>query len=256
MEDGIHFHRRLLKSHPDLWKRFGEIDTPAKRGEPKPEAQKSCSPGAEMIDLTPRVEFRIGQIPLLSALSARRTRRSFTDEALSFEELSFLLWAAEGVNREPDDAGVARRTAPTGGSMYPIETYIVVHERRIDGVEAGLYRYLPLNHKLCVLELGATIWDRVMECIVSKWADGSAVLLIWSAIPSRLEWKFSILCHKAIVMEAGHSCQNVYLACEAIGAGTGGIGAYYQEEIDAAIGLDGEEEFVVYIAPIGKVDSS
>lgn len=59
--------------------------------------------------------------------------------------------------------------------------------------------------------------------------------------------------HKVIALDAGHVCQNLYLACEAIDAGTCAIAAYDQEELDELLGLDGEEEFSIYLAPVGKV---
>jgi nitroreductase len=54
-------------------------------------------------------------------------------------------------------------------------------------------------------------------------------------------------------MDVGHVCQNLYLACEAINAGTCAIGAYDQEAVDELIGVDGEEEFAIYLAPVGKL---
>ena len=80
-----------------------------------------------------------------------------------------------------------------------------------------------------------------------------AVTLIWTAIPSRMEWRYSLAAHKMIALDAGHVCQNLYLACEAIDAGTCAIAAYDQEKMDALIGVDGAEEFVIYMAPVGKI---
>jgi nitroreductase len=62
-----------------------------------------------------------------------------------------------------------------------------------------------------------------------------------------------VFSHKVIALDAGHVCQNLYLACEAIDAGTCGIGAYHQHKMDALLGVDGEDEFTIYLAPVGKV---
>jgi nitroreductase len=56
-----------------------------------------------------------------------------------------------------------------------------------------------------------------------------------------------------IAIDAGHVCQNLYLACAAIGAGTCAIGAYHQEKMDALLGVDGVDEFTIYLAPVGKI---
>ncbi len=56
-----------------------------------------------------------------------------------------------------------------------------------------------------------------------------------------------------MLLDAGHVCQNLYLACEAISCGTCAVAAYDQESIDSFLNLDGEDEFVVYVSPVGKV---
>ena len=80
----------------------------------------------------------------------------------------------------------------------------------------------------------------------------AAVVFVWTAIPYRAEWRYSIIAHKDIAIEAGHICQNLYLVCEAVGAGTCAVTSYHQKKIDELIGVDGEEEFTVYLAPVGK----
>jgi SagB-type dehydrogenase family enzyme len=85
--------------------------------------------------------------------------------------------------------------------------------------------------------------------------EGTAVCFIWTAVPYRMEWRYSTLSPKLIALDAGHVCQNLYLACEAIGAGTCAIGAYDQRAIDAFLRVDGVDEFAVYMAPVGKVAS-
>ncbi|MFO7569003.1 MAG: nitroreductase family protein, partial [Smithellaceae bacterium] len=68
----------------------------------------------------------------------------------------------------------------------------------------------------------------------------------------RMEWRYDLAAHKVIAIDAGHVCQNLYLACEAIGAGTCAVAAYDQEACDALLGVDGHEEFTIYLAPVGN----
>jgi SagB-type dehydrogenase family enzyme len=77
---------------------------------------------------------------------------------------------------------------------------------------------------------------------------------MWSAIPYRMEWRYGLAAHKVILLDAGHVCQNLYLACEAIGAGTCAVAAYDQELMDKLLRIDGNDEFVIYLAAVGKVD--
>ena len=90
-------------------------------------------------------------------------------------------------------------------------------------------------------------------CLGQTFAGQSAVCLAWTAIPYRTEWRYSLIAHKMIALDAGHVCQNLYLASESIGAGTCGIGAYDHKRMDALLGVDGKDEFTVYVAPVGKV---
>jgi SagB-type dehydrogenase family enzyme len=86
-----------------------------------------------------------------------------------------------------------------------------------------------------------------------RFAGEAAVTFIWTALPSRTEWRYAEASYKVIALDAGHVCQNLYLACEAIGAGTCAIAAYNQDLADRLVDVDGDEEFVVYLAPVGKV---
>jgi SagB-type dehydrogenase family enzyme len=94
-----------------------------------------------------------------------------------------------------------------------------------------------------------------LDSMPDRWfLRNCAVVFIWTVIPYRTEWRYSVLSHKPIALDAGHVCQNLYLACEAIGAGTCAVGAYYQQEMDALVGVDGENEFTIYVAPVGSVE--
>ncbi len=68
-----------------------------------------------------------------------------------------------------------------------------------------------------------------------------------------MEWRYGLASHKVIALDAGHVCQNLYLACEAIGAGTCAIAAYNQDAMDQLLGVNGRDEFTIYLAPVGKI---
>ena len=258
----VNTYRKFLKS--DLWEEWREIETDQRKGVPRPYPQKSYPEDATLIDLVAPEDLTIGAMPLIEAMSRRRSRRKYTEDSLTLEELSFLLWATQGINRQ--HAGkVARdldldgdslralmfRTVPSGGARHPFETYLLV--RRIEGVEPGLYRYLPLEHKLCFLRADEELTGEVHVACYEQYVNNSAVVFVWTAIPYRTEWRYSIVSPKIIAQDSGHLCQNLYLACEAIGAGTCAIGAYDPAKMDPILGVDGEEEFAVYVATVGRV---
>jgi SagB-type dehydrogenase family enzyme len=68
-----------------------------------------------------------------------------------------------------------------------------------------------------------------------------------------MEWRYDIAAHRVIAIDAGHVCQNLYLACEAIDSGTCAIAAFDQEKMDKLLNVDGNDEFVIYLAPVGKI---
>jgi SagB-type dehydrogenase family enzyme len=86
-----------------------------------------------------------------------------------------------------------------------------------------------------------------------QYVHDSAVVFIWTAIPYRSEWRYGLLAHKMIAQDSGHLCQNLYLACESIGIGTCAIGAYNQDAMDQILGVDGHDEFTIYVATVGRL---
>jgi SagB-type dehydrogenase family enzyme len=140
---------------------------------------------------------------------------------------------------------------PSAGARHPFETYLLVN--RVEGVGPGLYRYLPLEHKLCLLEDDWRTAREIHSACYEQYVLESAATFIWTAIPYRTEWRYATLAHRVILIDAGHVCQNLYLACESIGAGTCAIGAYDQARLDAILDIDGDEELTVYVAPVGRV---
>jgi SagB-type dehydrogenase family enzyme len=254
-------YRKFLKS--DLWDEWEKIETDQRKGVPAPPPQKPYPKDARLITLVSPEDLTVGKMPLIEAIKRRRSHRKFTEEPLTIEELSFLLWATQGITTKEARAArtnerrefsslphAAFRTVPSGGARHPFETYLLVN--RVNGLQPGLYRYLPLDNKLCFLFADDDLTERVHEASNENYVKGSAVTFIWTVIPYRTEWRYSILSPKIIAQDSGHMCQNLYLACEAIGAGTCAIGAYDQEKMDRAIRVDGKEEFAIYVAPVGK----
>ena len=97
------------------------------------------------------------------------------------------------------------------------------------------------------------IAEKITEAAFHQdWIANAAVVFVWTTIPYRMEWRYDLAAHRVILLDAGHVCQNLYLACEAIGAATCAIAAYDQDLIDWLLGLDGKDEFVIYMAPVGK----
>ena len=244
--------RRFLKA--ESWEEWTKDETDQRAGVPVPPPQKSYPEDAELIDLVAPEDLSVGQMSVIQAIKQRRSHRSYTKEPLTLEELSFLLWATQGIGEANTHGGrIIRtlRTVPSGGARHPFETYLLV--RRVEGLEPGLYRYLPVEHKVYLVRADEDLTAKAHEATRGQFLRQSAVVFIWTVVPYRTEWRYSFLSPKIIAQDSGHLCQNLYLACESIGAGTCAIGAYDQDKMDPILGVDGEEEFTIYVAPVGKV---
>jgi SagB-type dehydrogenase family enzyme len=261
--ESMETYRKFLKS--DVLEEVDKIETDQRKGLPAPPPQKPYPEDARVIALVSPEDLVVGKMPLIEAIERRRSRREYSEEPLTLEELSFLLWATQGIRKIttcnapkefPDASARSRaalRTVPSGGARHPFETYLLVN--RVSGLEPGLYRYLPLENKLCFLYSDAELTEKVHEASYEQYVKNSAVTFIWTAIPYRTEWRYSIASPKIIAQDSGHLCQNLYLACEAIGAGTCALGAYDQKKMDLVLRVDGKEEFAIYVAPVGKTKS-
>lgn len=250
-EQSLEKYRGFLKSL--VRKEWDGSDTDRKKHLPAPPLQKPYPENSTVIGLIDAGRFTLGKMDLIEALRRRKSRRKYTKEPLTLEEISYLLWATQGVNDVVRSKGKVRycRTAPSSGSCYPYETYILAN--RIEGVEPGMYRYLPLDHLLCFLYQEEDLVEKVHEACLGQYIVDSAAVFIWTSIPYRTEWRYGMISHKVILLEVGHICQNLYLACESIGIGACALGAYDQESMDKILKVDGRDEFAVYAAIIGKI---
>jgi SagB-type dehydrogenase family enzyme len=243
-------HRYFLKD--TIRKRIDFSQTDQSRGAQIPPIEKPCPPGAARIDL-PGVDSWRSKFAadVVGAIANRKSRRSFLASPMALDEAAFLLWATQGLRGEPT-GGHAFRTVPSAGCRHALETYVAA--LNVDGLDEAIYRYLPLSHQLVLERSGQDLAGDLIRATLGQTFVGRAALtLVWTAIPYRMEWRYGLAAHKVIAIDAGHVCQNLYIACEAIGAGTCAVAAYDQEAMDRLLGLDGEDEFTIYLAPVGKV---
>ena len=249
-ESTLELYRHFLKDSVRKTVDFSTTDQSL--GIPAPPIEKPYSANAERIDLLSPDKFQaLPSVGLLFAIANRQSRREFSEAPLTLEELSFLLWATQGI-QEQSGASYARRVVPSAGARHALETYLCV--LNVKGLDAGVYRYLPLEHQLLVEYRDRSTARKVSRAAFQQnWISNAAIVFIWAAIPYRMEWRYHLAAHKVILLDAGHVCQNLYLSCEAISAGTCAVAAYDQEMMDELLRIDGRDEFVIYLAPVGKV---
>ncbi|MHB1400519.1 MAG: SagB/ThcOx family dehydrogenase [Trichloromonadaceae bacterium] len=228
--------------------------TDQNQGVTPPPLQKPPRPDQPVIPLPRPEELNIfAGTDLIEAIGRRRSHRRFQPQSLTLAELALLLWATQGV-QEVLAPGTALRTVPSAGCRHAFETYLLITQ--VEDVAPGLYRYLPVEHALVCERLMDPVQIRfalVPATLNQRFVATAPVTFAWTTLPYRMEWRYDLAAHRVIAIDAGHLCQNLYLACEAIAAGTCAIAAYNQDLMDQLLGVDGEEEFCIYLAPVGKV---
>ena len=234
---------KLIKSNresllPD-WKLLSLTKTDKKLKKESPEVYKKYA-GGDVVEL--KQEF---DDELIKLIDQRQSRRRYKLADLTIDELSYLLYSIGKLHSE--GPGWSKRVIPTAGATHNLETYVYV--TNVTDVKQGFYRYMPDSGNL---ERVRDIDHDTLDASLMNQLRNSSATVIWSSIPYRCEYKYSFASHKMIAIEAGHACQNLYLACEKLGLGTVAIGAYYQENLDKVLGFDGKEEFAIYVATIGR----
>ncbi|MCQ1537659.1 SagB/ThcOx family dehydrogenase [Methanocalculus taiwanensis] len=219
-------------------------------GETPPPLEKPYPHDGIRIRLQPADQVFLPEHNLLDLIESRRSIRTYSQKALTQKELAYLLWSTQGImdSRAPY---FTLRTVPSAGGRHACETYLLIN--RVEGLTPGLYRYLAFSHELLEIDTVSGITDNVMAaCLGQPFVRSSAVTFIWSCIIYRMSWRYSERAYRLVHLDAGHICQNLYLAGEEIGCGTCAIGAFDDEEMARIIGADGVEEFVIYLATVGK----
>jgi SagB-type dehydrogenase family enzyme len=252
-QNGRQFMKAWRYYSDEVYKAY-ESDQNLKRPQP-PLVKAPMRPGQAPIDL-PR-DFESLSMPkdAYTLMRQRKSSRYYSQGGISLLNLSFLLWASQGIRDIRGKSYATLRTVPSGGGRHAFETYLVVN--RVEGLEAGLYHYLPMGHQLEFLgpveEPKGTISASLSG---QSWAAKADVIFYWSCVAYRAEWRYGISAHRVVLIDAGHVAQNLYLACAALGLGTCAIAAYDQEFCDKLFELDGQEEFMVYAAPVGTISAA
>jgi len=190
-----------------------------------------------------------GAIDLTDAIARRRSVRTYAATPLPASTLSYLLWSSQGVQSVVGDDWTIR-TVPSAGARHALETYLLVN--RVDGVDPGLYHYAALSNRLFRLPAPEGVAGRVRAaCLNQPMITDAPAVFIWVADIYRMTWRYGERGYRYIFIDAGHACQNLYLAAEAVDCGVCAIGAFDDGAINALLGIDGREMFVISCAAAG-----
>ncbi len=221
-------------------------------GEPQPPLESNYDVSATLIKLPRIVTDRFRESRFIDIVESRRSHREYADAVMSMDELAYLLWCTQGVKKK--SSHVTFRTVPSAGARHAFETYLQIN--RVKGLKHGLYRYLALENALIEIDTAEDVPDKMLEaCLGQGFVKRCAVNFIWVADIARMYWRYGERGYRYIHLDAGHICQNLYLAAESIGLGACAIAAFDDDIANRFLRLDAKSFFVVYIASVGKKKS-
>jgi SagB-type dehydrogenase family enzyme len=221
-----------------------------KEGDYIPPLELPIPPDASLIQLPDPMQVEISPMDVRTAILERVTRRKYSGESISLAELSFLLWATQGV-KSVTSRPTTLRTVPSAGARHAFETFLLVNN--VEGLEPGLYRFAAIEHALIRLDAPSDIHEQIVgACANQNHVHTSAVTFIWVAILERMKNRYGERGYRYLHLDAGHICQNLYLAAEVIRCGVCAVCAFDDDAMNASLGLDGADQFAVYLGTLGR----
>jgi SagB-type dehydrogenase family enzyme len=189
-------------------------------------------------------------MPLWNTIKGRRSERDYVEKPISFSDLSQLLWAAQGITATV--GGYRLRAAPSAGALYPVETYVAAH--RVEGVEPGVYHYKVREHGLGLIRAGDHGTALEQATVEQDMARLAGAVFVFSAVFDRCKAEYGQRAYRYIYLDAGHIAGQLSLAAVALGLGSCPIAAFYDQEVNHIIRVDGEKESAVYLTAVGRMD--
>jgi SagB-type dehydrogenase family enzyme len=178
-----------------------------------------------------------GSMSLEKAITVRRSRRKFSPQLLTLEQIGQLTWSAQG-----QDAAGRYRTAPSAGATYPLELFVLTAD--------GLFHYLPAKHAIEKLAdqdlrsaLAAAAWGQ-------EFIEAAPLTLLFAADFARTTNHYGKRGVRYVYMEAGHAAQNVHLQAESLGLGSVAVGAFDDSAVSDVLSLPENLE-PVYMVSVG-----
>jgi SagB-type dehydrogenase family enzyme len=177
----------------------------------------------------------------------RKSTRRFSEKPLSLTQLGYLTWSSTGIQRTARNYEF--RNAPSAGALYPIETYLFA--KNVDNLDTGLYHYDIKLHLLEELIIDDFSVSLAHVCLGQHMLISAAAVFIWSAIFVRSKWKYKQRAYRYVYLDCGHIAQNLALCASTLGLGSCQVGAFYDDEINEIVGLDGKKESAIYLSIVG-----
>jgi SagB-type dehydrogenase family enzyme len=217
---------------------------------PQPLLVLPASDDGEIIKLPDPLKVKVINVNLSDAINNRVSVRAYSDQPLSLDELSYVLWCTQGIKKITKHPAT-QRTVPSAGARHCFESYLLVN--KVESLTPGLYRFLAAEHSIQEVNLREGIGEDIMKaCLDQGFILNAAIALILTAVRYRMMWRYTERGYRYMHLDAGHVIQNMYLCAEAIDSGACAIAAFDDDKLNELIGVDGVEQFTVYLGVLGK----
>jgi len=221
---------------------------------PEPPHELPVREGQATIKLPSPKKFKVPDMSVRSAIENWEPVGFFSRSSITLKELTYLLWCTQGFKKVVAET-VELRNVPSSGSRYPLETYFVASD--VDGLETGLYRYLPRSNRIVAERIDSGITLEMSTASMNfKLVTRAAVTFLWVGIPYRSVWAMGNRGYRSVLIEAGHVCQNLILASANLGLEVYPIDLFHDEMMAKLANLDPETQWPIYLAAVGNVEKS
>jgi SagB-type dehydrogenase family enzyme len=181
-------------------------------------------------------------------LEKRYSCRNFQSKMLALDDIAAILWSTYG-QKEDALTGI-KKTVPSAGATYPLELYLVVGKNSVDKLKEGVYHYLSQEHSLELIADGDRRQGLADVCLRQNFIKQAPVSLIIAGKFRRTTERYGVRGQRYVYMEAGHACQNTYLAVTNLELGTTEVGAFADDSVKQLLNLDQDLD-PISILPIG-----
>jgi len=187
-----------------------------------------------------------GKMSVEEAIFRRRSVRRYKNDPLTMEQLSQILWAAQGIT-----ARGGLRAVPSAGATYPLETFVLVGEETVESLKAGIYHYNVNSHSLDLHKKGDFRVNLAQAALDQGFIATAPIDVVICALYPRTSYRYGKRGERYVHMEVGHIGQNVHLQAVALGLATVMVGAFEDEDVSRVLNVE-EGIKPLYIMPVGK----
>lgn len=227
---------------------YSTVDLVLRKSEPP--AELPIPEGAKITELPSPKKIKIPNVPVTDLIGKWEPSSFLARSSMTLEELSALLWYTQGFRGRVNEFLILKNV-PSSGSRYPIETYFVAGE--VEGLEPGIYRYIPSTHSILTLREGSDIPTEIATASLNfKVVTRAAATFIWVGIPYRSTWAMGNRGYRSVLLEAGHTCQELIMTAGCFGFDVQPIDIFHDDLITQIAELDPQTQWPVYLAAVGK----